>query len=208
MIFNKPAIFYNITKPIDSAVTYPGDTPFLKECITSLEKGDAFSLHHIHMSNHVGTHVDYPSHFIKGGKTSSDFSLDYFMGRCLVIGIESNHSLIYSTDLVDQDIQSEDFVFFKTTNSAMTDFSEKYTALDITAAKYLVDKKVKIVGIDYLSVDAHNDSGFAVHHELLSHNGPIQAASATVTSRPVRSRKTSLGVLNPKTSLGRLFNLF
>ncbi len=171
MLFSAPVVFYDITKLIHSGMLiYPGDPAFSKECISSLDNEDACNLLHIHMSNHAGTHIDFPAHFIRGGKTSADFRLSHLMGRCLVIEVGPGAPLIYPEHLVDQDIQEGDIVFFKTPNSAITEYAEEYTAISPAAAQYLRERKVKIVGIDYLSVDAHGDDSFAVHRELLSHD--------------------------------------
>ncbi len=171
MPFAPPAVFYDVTKPIHSEMlSYPGDPAFSKESICSLDQGGLCNLLHVHMSNHVGTHIDFPAHFIRGGKTSADFSLLHLMGRCLVIEIGPNTPLIQPEHLENQSIQEGDIIFFKTSNSTLTEYSEKYTAISPAAARYLREKKVKIVGIDYLSVDAHGDLAFPVHHELLSHD--------------------------------------
>ena len=90
-----PPLFYDVTKLIhDEMLAYPGDPAFSKESICNLETGDVCNLLHIHMSNHAGTHIDFPAHFIRDGKTSADFTLSYLMGRCLVIEIGLDTPLI------------------------------------------------------------------------------------------------------------------
>jgi arylformamidase len=138
--------------------------------IYSLDQGHACNLLRIHMSNHAGTHIDFPAHFIPGGKTSDAFELSHLMGRCLVIAIDADAPLVLPSHLLDHAIQANDIIFFKTANAALTEYTETYTAISLPAAQYLRDKKVKIVGIDYLSVDRHGDQGFPVHHELLAHD--------------------------------------
>jgi kynurenine formamidase len=39
------------------------------------------------MSNHLGTHIDYPSHIIKNGKNSSDYDINYLIGNSIIIEI-------------------------------------------------------------------------------------------------------------------------
>ena len=166
-----PPVFYDVTKLIHpEMLVYPGDPSFSKESICNLEKGDVCNLLHIHMSNHAGTHIDFPAHFIRNSKTSADFRLTHLMGRCLVIEIGPDVPLIFSENLLDQAIQEGDIIFFKTSNSEITEYVDKYTAISHAAAQYLREKKVKMVGIDYLSVDAHGDHDFPVHRELLSHD--------------------------------------
>ena len=60
---------YDLTAPItlDTPV-FPGDPSFESDEVQSLEQGDAYSLRHLHLSNHMGTHIDFPAHVIKGGE--------------------------------------------------------------------------------------------------------------------------------------------
>lgn len=159
--------FYNITKSIsDKTIVYPGDPPFHREEISSCVRGDACTLCHISMSNHLGTHIDFPSHFIPGGKTSSDFVLSDFIGTAIVIELPTELSVISEKDIPD-DLVEGDFAFFKTRNSDLLGYSEDYVALDESAAIALLSKKIKMVGIDYLSIDRASDSSFSVHKTLL-----------------------------------------
>ncbi len=163
-----PSLFFNITRLIsENSIVYPGDTPFSREHISSCSKGDTCSVCKISMSNHLGTHMDFPSHFIPDGKTSSDFSLSDFIGPAVVIEIPDDVSIITARH-IPEDLLEGDFVFFKTRNSYLTQFTENFVALDPTAATALCNKKIKIVGIDYLSVDPFHDPSFSVHQILLN----------------------------------------
>ncbi len=66
-------------------------------------------------------------------------------------------------------------ILFKTRNSAFWNtpedgFREDYTYLDPKAARRLVDLGIKLVGIDYLSVEQFKSEKFETHHVLLSQN--------------------------------------
>jgi arylformamidase len=165
---------YDLTIALSGkTIVYPGCDAFECKCLSSVEKGDACSTHSFGMMNHAGTHIDFPAHMLDGGKTSSDYELSYLMGSGLIIEISENEKIITDEFLKNADIQENDIVLFKTSNSklwAKAEFSAEFVCLDISAAKYLVDKKVKIAGIDYLSVDAVDNSKFPVHKELLANN--------------------------------------
>jgi arylformamidase len=63
-------------------------------------------------------------------------------------------------------------VLLKTPNSALwngSDFRPDYTHLTESAARYLVDQGVKVVGVDYLSVEEFKKAGAPAHRALLSH---------------------------------------
>lgn len=160
--------FKNITKQISQdMVCYPGDPSFMKDILSSCSKGDSYSLCHIHIGNHIGTHIDFPAHFFSEGKTSSDYKLEDLIGNAVVIEI-ADHVKTISSHHIPNDLPIEnDFVFFKTHNSHLTTYSEDYVALDESAAMTLRDRKVKLVGIDYLSVDRYENKSFPVHKILL-----------------------------------------
>lgn len=159
--------FFNATHTIHPGMlVYPGDPPCLIEVVSSLETGVDCRLCHIHMSNHAGTHIDYPAHFIAEAKTSDHFPLQYLMGSCIVVEIPEGPKFI-TLDHLPLDIKKGDMVFFKTANSKLTKYSPEYVTLSIESAQALKDRQVKIVGIDYLSVDTADSTEFPIHHILL-----------------------------------------
>jgi arylformamidase len=83
-----------------------------------------------------------------------------------------DHEITITKDFVaKQPITSNDFVFFKTSNSKLPkqgEFSDKYVYIEPAAAEELLKKDVKIVGIDYISVDQYEAENLPVHKSLLS----------------------------------------
>jgi len=165
--------YIDLTRTIsEQTVVYPGDPTFSRERISepSLAKSGSFALYKLHLSNHQGTHIDYPSHVIPGGKGSSDYSLEDLSGEGIIIDASGEAELITSKFLENYDIRRNDIVFFKTKNSQLPTegpLSSPYVSLSIDAAKTLVGKGVTVVGIDYLSVDSHDAEELPVHHILL-----------------------------------------
>jgi arylformamidase len=149
---------------------YPGDPRFRVKEIKSLEKGDAFSLSKIMMSNHTGTHVDAPSHLFPGAGTVTDLPLEVMNGRARVIQIHHREKI----DVPDlkQLVLMEDFrILFKTRNSLLWSnhkyFSKKYIYITPDAARYLIDNGIKLVGFDYHSVEQFGINDLPVHKILL-----------------------------------------
>lgn len=164
--------YYDLTAKIsEKTVVYPGDPQFKSEDICSLEKGAQFHLCQMHLGNHTGTHIDFPAHVIKGGKTSSDFPIENLIGSGLIIEVPDAEKSITKSFITAQSIISNDFVFFKTSNSKLSKqgkFSDKYVYIEPEAAEELLKKGVKIVGIDYISVDQYEAENLPVHKSLLS----------------------------------------
>jgi len=154
-------------------VVFPGDPSFSVDPVCSISESSSFSLCKMQMGNHMGTHVDFPAHVIKGGKTSTDYSLDDLIGEGVIIEIPHDVKSIGRTDIDCEKIYENDFVFFKTGNSDISkheDFTDKYVYITPDAAKALLEKKVRVVGIDYISVDAYEAEELPVHKILLSND--------------------------------------
>ncbi|MDZ7671636.1 MAG: cyclase family protein [Halanaerobiales bacterium] len=148
-------------------VCFPGDTPTRKEKTKDINT-DGYKLSNISFSVHVGTHVDAPSHFIENGKNINDIKLNYFMGKAQVIEIK-NKQKITKEELTNHEINSEK-ILFKTKNSSYlkeNEFYEDFIYLTLKGAKYLVEKGVHFIGIDYITIEELGTTNFDVHNFLL-----------------------------------------
>jgi kynurenine formamidase len=130
-----------------------------------LEK-DGYEVHFVCLGTHVGTHIDAPSHMLVRGKSLDQFPLKKFSGRGVYIKIEGNFDLevIKKAQLVKDDI-----VLFDTGMSNMyyqPDYFHEYPPITEAIANYLIERKVKMVGVDMCSVDY---DPFPVHKILLEH---------------------------------------
>jgi arylformamidase len=171
------SVIYDLTRPITSASpVFPGDPAFRIEQIHSMENGSSYNLCCLHFGNHIGTHIDFPAHVIKGGKTSSDYPLSYFIGTGVIIEVPADQAYInfgISVEFIQsQNILAGDIVLFKTSNTELPSdkISEKFVYLSEDAAGELINKEVKIVGIDYFSVDSLDKDGLPVHLKLLGND--------------------------------------
>ena len=141
---------------------YPGD-PQIKISSAGVFEKDGYSDYIITFGNHNGTHVDAPSHMIANGKTLDQFTPEAFTGRGVLVDVQKGFSL----DLVqNSEIQQADIVLFQTgMNFGRGEYFTKYPAMDEEIARYLVEKKPKMIGIDTCSID--NSEGFPIHKILL-----------------------------------------
>jgi len=85
-----------------------------------------------------------------------------------VIEIESPASVTVS-ELDRYPVEPGQAVLFKTRNSDLPRerFHENFVYIESDAARWLVDKRVSLVGIDYISVERYDDMDFPVHLTLL-----------------------------------------
>jgi arylformamidase len=131
-------------------VTYPGDPEVRLERVSSIPEGAVANLTRIDMGAHSGTHVDAPVHFIEGAPGAEQLPLDALLGQCVVVETGG----LAEAD-VAQAPQGAPRVLFKTPNSelwARDEFPDHFARLDGAAARVLLERGVRLVGVDYLSV--------------------------------------------------------
>jgi arylformamidase len=122
------------------------------------------------MGSHTGTHVDAPVHMIKGGKRLSDFDVSVFIGNASVFEIPSVRS-VGPNELARFDWTGVERVLLKTENSKLWQdpkFHEDFVYLEPEGAQFLVDRGIRLVGIDYLSIDKFHSEHHPSHFVLLT----------------------------------------
>jgi arylformamidase len=158
-------------------VTWPGEPGPKFEPLRRIAKGDSANVSVVSFSNHTGTHVDPPLHFLEGGNTVDKLPLDALVGPCRVLAFEGQGHV--SGDWLDgaKIPKATERLLFKTRNSARwadptAPFTRDFTAINASAAKWCVDHGVNLVGIDYLSIEPQGPekAGYPVHKTLLSAN--------------------------------------
>jgi arylformamidase len=154
--------------------TYPGNPPFEFQPVKRIAEGGSSNVSRMVLGTHTGTHVDAPRHFFDDGPGVDALPLDLLIGRVRVVEI-GRRGPIGAADLQAEGLREDLRVLFKTPNSAFWNsdaFHEDYTHLSETGARYLVDQGVKVVGVDYLSIEQYKKPGAPAHKALLS-NGII-----------------------------------
>src|SRR5215475_4322406 len=151
-------------------VHYPGDPGVELKQTKHLARGDPATLSHLSLGVHSGTHVDAPVHFIGGAPGVDEFSIDAMIGPARVIEI-LDKEVCTAQDLAAYDIRAGERLLLRTNNSTrcwnVDTFVEDYAHLDTSAASMLAERKVQMVGIDYLSIGRGKD-GPEVHRILLA----------------------------------------
>jgi arylformamidase len=162
--------FIDISVPLGPELPlYPGNTPFTLEPIKRLARGDTSNLSSLHLSAHAGTHVDAPRHFFDGAPAAETLSLDLLIGRTRVIEVQTRHG-IGPEDLPEIDPTADLRVLIKTSNSRLWDsreFHTDYVGVTEAGARHLVARGVKVLGVDYLSVEEFRRPGAPAHRALL-----------------------------------------
>ena len=151
-------------------VHYPGNPGVELRQTQRLDRGDPATVSQLSLGVHTGTHVDAPVHFIQGASGVDECSIDAMIGPARVIEVLGKETCT-AQDLAAHDIRAGERLLLRTNNSThvwkVDDFVEDYAYLDTSAARMLAERRVQMVGIDYLSIGRGKD-GPEVHRILLS----------------------------------------
>jgi arylformamidase len=160
----------DITRRITADMpVWPGDPHPTLEAVATLER-DGMQVSRLILGTHTGTHVDAPRHFITGGRTVDQLDLEALLGPCCVLDVRSTGLHLTREDLEAFDLRAGARVLLKTRNShqpAAQTFRTDFSALEPSAADYLRERRVRLVGIDGPSVDAWTAPDFPCHRCLL-----------------------------------------
>jgi arylformamidase len=170
-------MLHDATLPLRAGMpTYPGEEGPRLELIKARARGDAADVCKLTLALHTGTHVDAPAHFIDGGKTIEALPLEVLVGPCQVVSIAGR------PDVGAADLEAlfpaggavPDRLLLRTRNSdgprpllLQDAFTTDFAAIGHDAARWLVDRGVRLVGIDYLSIEPFAAKEPLTHRVLL-----------------------------------------
>ncbi|MBI2934816.1 MAG: cyclase family protein, partial [Chloroflexi bacterium] len=148
----------DISVPLrDGMVHWPGDPPVTIKRVSDVALGDSHTLSQMSLGTHTGTHIDAPLHFLKDGPGIDRMRLETTVGRCRVLEID-DLKMVRSAELKSKEIRPGERILLKTGNSGRVwqtgRFVEDFVYISEEAATFLAGSRIRMVGIDYLSVGA------------------------------------------------------
>jgi len=155
-------------------VSWPGEPGPKIEPLRRIAKGDTANVSVVSFSDHAGTHVDPPIHFLEGANTVDKLPLEALVGPCVVVAFDGPGHVSGSWldgAKIPKDTQR---LIFKTRNSERwadptAPFTRDFTTINASAARWCVERQIKLVGVDYLSIEPQGaeQEGYPVHKTLL-----------------------------------------
>ena len=142
-------------------------------------KTDGYNLELLFLSSHTGTHLDAPFHFDEKGSKIHQISPSRLISNAILVKIPKRpNQQVTKSDIINfekknEEIKKNSTVIFHTgwqKNLKKESFFKTNPGLSSSAARYLVLKKVNLVGIDSPSIDVGTDGKFSVHHILSKNN--------------------------------------
>ena len=157
----------------ESMPVFPGDPqPEVREIMSLGE--DFCAVQSIRFNNHIGTHLDAPSHFIEDGMTVDQIPLETLIGDAIVLDFtdKGKDDLITKMDLRlhQHQINTGSRVLIKTgwdRNFTSPAYYEHFPCLTLESAEYLASRRIKLLGVDTPSPSPLDDPDQAIHKTLL-----------------------------------------
>ncbi|PWH12481.1 MAG: cyclase [Anaerolineae bacterium] len=180
---------YDISLTLSARLpVWPGDPPVVLEQVEAMDKGAEYNMTRLAMSVHAGTHVDAPHHFLNDGRTVEALSLEVLTGLCYVVQLPHDVDEITAEVLRRTPLpEGMERILFGTRNSrwwaqGVEEFQTDFVAISEDGAQWLVERGVKLVGVDYLSVAPYHAS--VPTHRILLQAGVIALEGVNLSQVP------------------------
>lgn len=151
---------------------YPGNPSYEREAVQDVLRGDLATVSKITMGTHTGTHIDAPLHVFKDGRSVNQIPLAQMNGQAKLLDLRGMQEISVER-LKTEKLCADDIVLLKTDNTERfqgTQVLSDYVTLTYEAAEYLVEIGIKMVGIDYMSIERPRGKrieGKSIHRILL-----------------------------------------
>lgn len=155
-------------------IVWPGDPSIDVRPVSRISRGDSANVSELRLGSHTGTHIDAPFHFIEGGATADEVPLEVLVGDAVVADLTRAEGPVGPHELEALGLRSDvSRLLLKTSNSAIWDrrpaaFPSRYVSLSAEGARWIVEHGIRLMGIDFLSIEAMGSPGHPTHRTLLA----------------------------------------
>lgn len=172
---NNP-IIHDISMTLENdMVGYPKDIPYFWKRQRDMDKSDGSNVSQFESSCHIGTHVDSPLHYYNDGYDTASIPLEHLYGPAYVVDCRGQAS-VSRQSLEGKIPDGTQRLLLKTDNSQLmadnpkAPFNKNFIYLDDTGAEFVAEVGIKLIGIDYLSIDKSGLATKPAHHTLLENH--------------------------------------
>lgn len=156
-------------------LVWPGDPSVEIHPRVQIAKGDAANVSELRIGTHTGTHVDPPLHFLEGHDGIDRVPLDVLVGPAVVGHLPGARGPLGPNELDSLGLADDvTRLLLKTSNSELwrrperVAFPETYACLSLEGARWVIERGIDLIGVDFLSIEERGAEGHPVHVELLS----------------------------------------
>ncbi|MEE9583048.1 MAG: cyclase family protein, partial [Dehalococcoidales bacterium] len=161
---------YDVSLTIHAGMpVWPGNPPVSVDVVRSIEQGDSSNISLLHIGSHTATHVDAPHHFIADAPGIDSAQPEVLMGPARLFQLPDEHHIDRRV-LAGLELSGVTRLLLGSRNSALLKKKQielDYAFISEDAASYLVDIGIKLLGVDYLSLEEYQKEGRPAHHILL-----------------------------------------
>lgn len=163
---------HDITVPLrNGGLIYPGNPEIRIAAQQSIAAGGSSNVSALELGSHSGTHVDAARHMFVDGSTVDEVPLERLLGPATVLAFGDDVTAVTRAHLESAPLDGVERVLLRTRNSGYltqdAEFHRDYTFLAPDGAALLVERGVKLVGIDYLSIEQFHSGHHMTHRTLL-----------------------------------------
>jgi arylformamidase len=142
-------------------VSFEGDPHVQLGLAVSMANGAPCNISRLDFGVHSGTHIDAAVHFIDGAAGIESIALDVLVGPAIVADVRAVEGHFDRAAIEGLAIpEGTERLLFRSRNSALwaePSFVSSFSALTADGARVLVDRGIRLVGIDYLSIAPFGD---------------------------------------------------
>src|SRR5439155_19521797 len=180
---------------------WPGDPPVEIAPLSRIADGAAFNVSLVRLGTHTGTHIDPPVHFLTGAATLDGVPLDVLFGTTFVADARGLRGALGPDELASFAVpEGTERLLMRSDNSDLwrqdhPTFPDDYVCLGAEGARWVVEKGIRLVGVDFLSIEGRGAQGHPVHVELLSNGvvivegldlGAVERGTCTLSVFPLK----------------------
>ena len=183
-------------------LVWPGDPAVEIVRRLQIAKGDPANVSELHIGTHTGTHVDPPVHFIEGAEGIAGVSPEILTGPVVVAHLPDARTPLGPAELDTLDLPPGTArLVLRTSNSELwrlprpIPFPDTYACLSPEGARWIIRRGIRLIGVDFLSIEERGASTHPVHKELLRNGvvivegldlGAVQAGQYQLMCLPLR----------------------
>jgi arylformamidase len=178
---------YDDAMPIFPGLPQPSFRP-----IAEVER-DGYAMSVYHLLNHIGTHVDAPSHQIAGGDSLDDIALERLVTDAVTLDVSDRvPGPLSASDLEPhlEKIRTGDIVFLYSNNGRHWGSEAYWTGWsypDAEASRVLIDQGISAIGFDGPSADPVDSTTFDLHRIWLGAGRLIIENATNLNQLPERT---------------------
>lgn len=167
-------MIYDISPLIDEKLAvWPEDTPFTREVLQKLSRGDSTTLSTMHTTVHLGAHADAPSHYGADAPTIDRQSLEPYLGPCQVLRVSAAEGEPLPPELLPDELLAERLLLATGSNPDRTRFNREFNYCSTGLVDALQLRGARLLGIDTPSIDAYDSRTLPAHRRCLAHGMAI-----------------------------------